>query len=83
MNSNWPRGSESQRTSTDFFEIKVAEIKVLDEYYNVHYFLCQCEHVNLSHESVENTYFCLVLAPNTAQNHQDPLTQHQGGKFWT
>jgi hypothetical protein len=23
------------------------------------------------------------LAPNTAQNHQDPLTQHQGEKFWT
>jgi hypothetical protein len=23
------------------------------------------------------------LAPNTAQTHQDPLTQQQGGKFWT
>jgi hypothetical protein len=61
----------------------VIGIKVLDEYYNVYYFLYQCEYVNLSYGSVENPYFCLVLAPNTAQNHQNPLTQQQGGKFWT
>jgi hypothetical protein len=73
------------RISTELNGIfqKVVGIKVLEEYYNVHHFLCQYEYVNLSHRSVENTYLCLVLAPNTTRNHQDPLTHQQGGTFWT
>jgi hypothetical protein len=27
--------------------------------------------------------FALFWCPNTTRNHQDPLTQQQGGKFWT
>jgi hypothetical protein len=40
--------------------------------------------VNYVKEKAEETmYYCLVLTLIPAQITQDPLTQHQGGKFWT